>query len=156
MRTCTKCKIEFPATTEYFVRYSRTKNGLGICKTCNNKRGTDYRSTNPKEWKSNQRRHSLKRLGFTPELYDEMLEVQKNVCALCGTDTPAGRSKTFHADHDHNTGKARGLLCMSCNVTIGNIELKPAEWLDKAKKYIDNGGFYTDNSQEIVIQLLPK
>jgi len=153
---CTKCKIEYPATTEYFVKYTRSKSGLGICKLCNNKRGKDYRNTNPKEYKLNMKRYALKRLGFTPELFDAMLEAQGNVCALCGTDTPAGRSDTFHADHNHKTGKARGVLCMSCNITIGHIEAKCPDWIDKAQKYINQGGFHTANSQEIVTQLLPK
>jgi 5-methylcytosine-specific restriction endonuclease McrA len=163
MKFCTKCNIEFPNTSEHFALDNRSKTGLASwCRTCFNKKTRDWQKRNDKRHKNNVsewrkanpysvRKSSLKRVNFTPELYDEMLEAQGNVCALCGTDK-AGGSGTFHADHDHNTGNPRGLLCMSCNHTIGNIENKPADWMDKARKYINNGGFHTANSQEIVTQ----
>ena len=134
MKTCLDCKKEFEATSEFF--HSVKGYLQSYCKKCHNIRNQKWKKLNP----NSVRKVSLKRVKFTPELYDEMLNSQGNVCALCGTDTPGGRWNRFHADHDHNTDKPRGLLCMSCNHTIGNIELKPADWMDKARKYIDNGG----------------
>ena len=96
------------------------------------------RKSNPDKYKN----RSLKRSGYTLEIYNSMLESQKGLCALCGTSEPGGVHNVFHADHDHKTGKTRGLLCFVCNTTLGKIEKKPADWLDKAKAYIEQGGFH--------------
>jgi hypothetical protein len=39
-------------------------------------------------------------------------------CAICGTDSPRGNG-SFPVDHDHRTGRVRGLLCHPCNTGIG-------------------------------------
>lgn len=72
--------------------------------------------------------------GITLEEYNELLKKQNNCCAICG-DSP--RKKSFSVDHDHITGKVRGLLCRGCNVGIGNLKDDP-ELLEKAIKYIEN------------------
>ena len=46
MKTCTKCKIEYPATTEYFYRRKDSKDGLQpVCKPCNNRANKRRRAT---------------------------------------------------------------------------------------------------------------
>jgi len=164
MKACTKCNIEFDYTSEYFAKDPRTKSGLAAqCKKCTNKRGSAWQKDNRDrstlrsfEWRQRNpdkvRVQKLKRANYTPELYDSMFKAQNGVCALCGTSEPGGRYGVLNADHDHNTGKPRGLLCWPCNSALGLIEMKPADWMDKARKYIDNGGFHTANSQEIVTQ----
>lgn len=61
--------------------------------------------------------------GITPEKYNEMLENQGGVCAICKTkpqfDT---RKKRLSIDHCHTTGKVRGLLCDACNRGIGMLK----------------------------------
>ena len=44
-----------------------------------------------------------------------MLEAQGGVCAACKTDEPK------HVDHDHKTGRVRGMLCYLCNQALGNV-----------------------------------
>ena len=166
IKACTKCNTDYPYTSEYFSKDPRTKYGLAAqCKTCTNNRGKKWakdnleRATkNAYNWRQRNphkvRVQSLKRVNFTPELYDSMLELQNNLCALCGTSEPGGMYGVFHADHDHATGKPRGLLCWTCNSALGLVESKSPEWMDKARKYIDNGGFHSANSQEIVTQPL--
>ncbi len=63
--------------------------------------------------------------GLEKGRYEEMLIEQNNVCAICGlaeTATVSKKSaqlKMLAIDHDHETGKVRGLLCRRCNKAIG-------------------------------------
>jgi hypothetical protein len=41
-------------------------------------------------------------------------------CALCGFVFQEEKQK--HFDHDHNTGRFRGIICFVCNVTLGWFE----------------------------------
>lgn len=60
-----------------------------------------------------------RKFGIEQSEYDAMLAQQGGVCALCGA--PPGRYR--HAvDHDHVTGRIRGLLCMGCNRSLGWVE----------------------------------
>jgi len=141
MKTCTKCKQEFPATLEYFAKDSRNKNKLQArCRPCKNLGNKPWQKANQDKVKFSIRKWNLRKIGFTPELFDQMLESQGNKCALCGSESHGANN--WNADHDHKTGKARGLLCWTCNVTLGHIEAKDPGWMDRAKKYIDKGGFY--------------
>ena len=155
-KICVACNVEFPATLEYFTKQKNGKFGLrSKCKKCRNIENVEYvrnnsdkvnstrrawRKANPERTKAQAKKTQLKQIGFTLELQELMLKAQGNVCALCGTDTPGGRHNVWNSDHDHKTGKARGMLCNSCNTTLGHIEAKCPDWMDKARKYIDNGG----------------
>jgi hypothetical protein len=151
VKTCNKCNIEFPATLEYFRKDSRNKSKMGaVCRKCKGIVDLAWKKKNPEKVKHSIRKWNLNKLGFTPELFDKMLEAQGNVCALCGSDDP--QASNWNSDHDHKTGKARGLLCWPCNIAVGYLEKYDDAWINKAQKYIDNGGFFTDNSQEIVTQ----
>lgn len=79
-----------------------------------------YRAANRnKIWALN-----LKKYGITTDQYTEMLEKQQGMCAICG-DTH-NRGKRLCVDHCHKTGKIRGLLCLSCNIMLGNAIDSPA------------------------------
>lgn len=65
------------------------------------------------------RRATLKiRFGITPEQYDQMFLFQKGLCGICGEPS----LRRLAVDHDHSTGKIRGLLCTGCNLGIGNFK----------------------------------
>jgi hypothetical protein len=44
-------------------------------------------------------------------------------------------SECLHVDHDHITGRVRGLLCAGCNTTLHWVER--TDWLRKAQGYVD-------------------
>jgi predicted nucleic acid-binding Zn ribbon protein len=84
-----------------------------------------YRHAVDERWKPRRPGISrLKKYGITPEQYDAMLDRQDHRCAVCRTDTPNG--KGWHVDHDHASGKVRGILCGNCNNGIGNFHDDPA------------------------------
>lgn len=58
--------------------------------------------------------------GITWEEYSAMLEKQGGGCAICGGQNTK-RKKILCVDHDHDTGKIRGLLCDSCNRGLGML-----------------------------------
>ena len=54
-----------------------------------------------------------------------MLEKQLHACAICKepeSQISWGKTKRLAVDHDHKTGKVRGLLCQRCNTTLGRYE----------------------------------
>lgn len=64
--------------------------------------------------------------GITPEHYEQLLAEQGGCCAVCrGSDPYARHHNLFAVDHDHVTGKVRGLLCAKCNTGIGQLRDDP-------------------------------
>lgn len=57
------------------------------------------------------------RYGLTVEKFFKILKKQKARCAMCREKFSC--SKHTHVDHDHETGKVRGLLCAACNRGMG-------------------------------------
>lgn len=72
-----------------------------------------------------------KQLGVTDEEYAAMLERQGGGCAICGARP---KTRRLHVDHDHATGKVRGLLCHRCNRTLPTWITD--QWLVAALMYL--------------------
>lgn len=70
--------------------------------------------------------------GITIEQYEEKLKEQNFACAICRRDQSLFK-KRLHVDHNHETGKVRGLLCMDCNTRLETLENK--EFCMKASLY---------------------
>lgn len=80
---------------------------------------TDYKNY----YERNGRKcHLKKKYGITVADYDRLFEIQLGKCAICKTDNPGQGNKHFHIDHDHLSGKVRGLLCVKCNMGIGSFD----------------------------------
>lgn len=56
-------------------------------------------------------------VDMTIERYRQMASEQGGRCAIC-RQTEANGTR-LAVDHDHNTGRARGLLCAKCNQGLG-------------------------------------
>ncbi len=87
------------------------------------------------------RRKSLYHL--TDEQLDELLSMPR--CEICGRlFTATGKDKR-HIDHDHKTGKVRGVLCVSCNTSLGKLGDSVVR-LKSAIRYLRRTGRRTANS----------
>ena len=58
----------------------------------------------------------LKNYGITEDDYNRFLVRQEYKCGICGRE-----KEKLHVDHNHKTGKVRGLLCNKCNLAIGQF-----------------------------------
>jgi hypothetical protein len=72
---------------------------------------------NPDSTKSSQLRIKF---NITLEQYNELFYSQNRKCAICEDECKTGRK--LAVDHDHKTGKIRGLLCMNCNNALGKFK----------------------------------
>jgi hypothetical protein len=73
--------------------------------------------------------------GLTKEEFFNLLELQDNKCALCNKPFESLTGNNLHVDHDHETDKVRGLLCLQCNVGLGMLGDKE-EGLLRALEYV--------------------
>jgi hypothetical protein len=130
IKTCPKCNIIFKGTrsqeeseryfSKYFAQDRATTDGFyGRCRDCvsRHQRASRYgRDCDP----------------------DQLLEDQGNACGICRKEIDFERrgSKVLaYIDHDHATGRVRGVLCVSCNTSLGFVE--NPEWLAKALAYLE-------------------
>ena len=133
MKLCTKCKIK--KDRRRFSADSKRRDGLQPwCKECHTKyHATHYRTEekvranykerNGKWYRQNRGRVSryafLKLYGLSDEDRRAMYSEQEGKCKLCRKPVPYEKIDT---DHDHKTGKIRGLLCRRCNLFVGQVE----------------------------------
>jgi hypothetical protein len=104
--TCTRCKTEKPATAEYFPPHNKKLNGLDSwCRACR----AAYRN-------------EICRGKFRSDISDEQLKrirAEVTECVICGNNGD------LVVDHDHSTGKVRGMLCNHCNRGLGHFRDSP-------------------------------
>lgn len=77
--------------------------------------------------KSCARRRRKERRGVDAHDEAELYKRQEGLCAICKTQIHARYRFSAdplgaRVDHDHKTGKVRGLLCHNCNILIGMYE----------------------------------
>jgi Recombination endonuclease VII len=72
--------------------------------------------------------------GLTTSMENSAMRLQDGNCAIC--DNPLTR---IFRDHNHVTGKFRGLLCPSCNTGLGMF-MDDADIMKKAIAYIEDDG----------------
>ena len=126
MKTCTECGEEKPRTEFYY--------GRSVCKVCTRAQARSTYAEQPQE------RHRNRRLnwcyGITLTQYTDLLSAQGGGCAICRSKTATASGGSFHVDHDHLTGKVRGLLCTCCNQGLGRFRENSA-LLRRAVEYLE-------------------
>jgi len=104
-----------------------------------------YRKENPekiKEYRNQWRKNNpikviqqtIKKYNLSYKTWSEMLENQNGKCRICGKVFSVLTQSCI--DHDHKTGKVRGLLCFKCNFGLGNFKDDP-ELMARAIKYLE-------------------
>lgn len=129
MRTCTICKEEKGDSSFSFI----VSGGYGclrkICDECRRLAAKTRDNKKPRQAKS----LALKNChSITVKTYERLSRDQNNACWICFKE-----DITLVVDHNHTTGKIRGLLCDNCNLGIGNLKSSPAIML-RAIKYIND------------------
>jgi len=122
---CNKCYDELGEHN--WPDYIRKTNTY-CCRLCKLQYTREWKAANPDSWKRNT-------YGITQEEYLEMLKKQNDSCAICHTKTAGGKNNVWHIDHNHTTGKVRGLLCWACNSGLGQFR-DNVQSLTAAIKYL--------------------
>ena len=122
MKICSKCDTEKSEADFYTNRAD--------CKDCNRAKVRSWNKANPLKRRANRKRSDLKNLyGLTEAQFEQMKVDQKHECKICYRKLP------LVIDHDHVTGKIRGLLCNSCNRGIGYLQ-DNEEIIKRAAEYV--------------------
>lgn len=137
-RTCSRCKVTKPVAE--FNRYADPTAAItgwryhSWCRDCarqgsqrygaenrdrRNERLRQWRRDNPEKAHELDRRRRLRRYGLNNAQVAEATLRQGGRCALCRR-----KKADLVVDHDHATGRVRGLLCGQCNTLLG--------WYEKA------------------------
>ena len=105
------------------------------CKDCKRAKKREYYAKNSAQVKLQQRGYRLqKKYGISDSEYKRLFKKQAGMCALCGKPSNGRR---LDVDHDHVTGKVRGLLHRKCNQGLGYFDDDP-ELLKMAIKYLES------------------
>jgi hypothetical protein len=150
-KVCTTCSEMLPLSS--FYKDPNKKDGLySRCKDCHKAATAHYASNNRKVYSGASRKwyhanklkaknlHLRRKYGISIEQYLALVDAQGNTCAVCKTpDKTRGQASAEHwcVDHNHQTGKVRGLLCHHCNRALGLLNDNVAH-LTTAVQYLTN------------------
>ena len=112
-------------------------NGSLRCKPCARRRDRSYHRTSEETRSKDRSCYIMREYGLSLDDLHRLLAKQQERCAICKRhwrDCPAHRPSRYedffiqhlYIDHDHETGKVRGLLCHSCNVALGMLRDSPS------------------------------
>jgi hypothetical protein len=141
---CPGCTVVKPLDDFGRNRASRTGR-TSYCKPCHNAKGKE---TYTRLYGSTRDYHLRRRYGITSADVDAMIAAQGGVCALCGERKPE------HVDHDHVTGRVRGVLCFCCNQGLGNFRDRP-DILRTAITYLETTTWQRSRVSTGVYRLTP-
>ena len=111
-----RCHLGHPIETRVYAGKKKRR-----CWTCN----AAYQKGRPRK----QRPWIDRTYGLSEDDWQRLFNEQGGLCAVC-REAPA-----TCVDHDHETGRVRGLLCRTCNLGIGHLKDDP-ERLESAARYL--------------------
>jgi len=128
------------------IEHKRIQNGMATCNQCCERKTLDQF---PKLTygtylclmciRAAERNQQLHKQGCSKEQFNTLFEAQAGKCAICGaTEGHRSRYQAIYRlaiDHDHRTGKIRGLLCNNCNRGLGRFK-DSIETLQAAISYL--------------------
>jgi hypothetical protein len=127
-KKCTKCKKSKDESLFPMTRGKRHSQ----CKACRNAYFRDYYNNAPNAKEKQLARVRKTRLvlyGMTEEDYQKLFRRSEGLCEICR------KKPATTVDHDHLTGKVRGLLCSVCNLGLGQLG-DTVESLEAALAYL--------------------
>lgn len=112
---CPDCGVE--KDPSMFPRDRSAKSGSkSYCKPCHNAR---TRATIKRLHGDTRHYHYRQKYGIGRDDFERMKAAQGGLCPICR------RREATQVDHDHDTGKVRGILCLNCNAGIGALRDDP-------------------------------
>ena len=141
-KPCRDCGKNKPLE-EFSLRYDKPRDKSyyrGRCKVC--QRTLDNSNTQKKarqnhwnrqnrsslmkgRWKYHRNTRLRFKYGISEHTYRVLLERQGNKCFFCGIDADTyhkEQNKHLAVDHNHETGKVRGILCNLCNTRLSFVD----------------------------------
>ena len=141
---CCKCKKD-KNSSEYDLFHGKVNKTCRECRSYHNKfyqtnasgyrdRRKDYYLSHKKQHRERAFRNNLKKkYGISVEIFNDMLKAQNNKCIICeDVFSRKNFDKIPQVDHDHKTGRVRGLLCKNCNLRV----VPAVEWYNRYKEQV--------------------
>jgi hypothetical protein len=127
---CPDCDRDLPLDDFYRA----PKGALGRqrrCKPCHVAHtGNYYAGLSPERKARRIAQIKAKKYGMTLEQMQALVAAHDDNCDLCGKPDTTHRKRTWTRqltlDHDHVTGRYRGLICSECNLALGHTKDDPA------------------------------
>jgi hypothetical protein len=159
MKRCAKCQEDKPKQA-FGIAQGKLRS---YCKECRRKDSAEYRRTHleasrksvrnwmgkhrdraakaSRDWhfrnrESRKDRARVRRYGAGAAQYTAFCARQGGLCAICRERNTKGRDLAI--DHDHSTGRIRGLLCTRCNLLLG-LAKDSVDRLLEAALYLEKG-----------------
>ena len=129
-KKCTKCLKNKPLKDFHRHKRGHRIYRQSLCKECNHSYAANWYKRHPQKYKQKTRNGNLKRNhGIIDDTFLEMLKKQLGTCAICRKPETLkdknGNVRFLAIDHDHKTGRIRGLLCAACNLMLGKAYDNP-------------------------------
>lgn len=136
---CSRCGRNKPLADFHKQSNSTRKQKVqSYCKDCTREYTREYRLKNPRKMEQYDRDYQRQvKFNLEPGEYDLILDAQNYECAICKIDID-DVPKEFAVDHNHLTGKVRGLLCGHCNLGLGHFKDNIVS-LQSAIEYLKRG-----------------
>jgi hypothetical protein len=99
-KLCSKCNLIKDKDSFYFMK--KLNRHRSFCRECENNT-------------------TLKRVyKLSDDEFNQIVEKRRNnICEICNCENES--NKNLFVDHNHSTGRIRGVICHNCNVAIGHL-----------------------------------